>query len=300
MSAQNQDYSMIIKDFLAMTQTTDQSVALNYLQESNWNLIFAVNKFNSKNQSGAEFNHDQVPGEPEPVREEEKKGLFSCFRSLFSCKKKVAVDNTTPSTLGDSLIQTTHHEQSTEKKINEDDVFSFLPSKASSFEVFTSSLYRLIGVIIIYEKKDLGYIEHLINEILLSNEIQQRIKSNFVFYPILYDSEECQTVKGLLGINLIPLSFHYVFSPEEEIILCNDSLLVSTSGEKTTKELNKDLIEAESIKMIKKVRPVSSMTKVIESQNEEFKKLEQMEKIKQEEEKENLEKEIKIKKEEKS
>ena len=79
----------------------------------------------------------------------------------------------------------------------ENDLLKFLPFHANSLMEFNKTIKRKIGILFLYEEKDLETFNHLIDCLFKNKDILQLLETHYVSYSALIESHEAQTVNYL-------------------------------------------------------------------------------------------------------
>ena len=126
------DYETKIKNFMLMTETGDQDVAMKYLSSVNWDETAAVNKFYSRINQNIKNNN---------INNNSNNNNEGFFSSLFSPIF--------------SIFGSCFNNNKSEINIEDDKIFDLLPNKITDSTRFKQLINRRIGIIIFYDRKNI-------------------------------------------------------------------------------------------------------------------------------------------------
>jgi hypothetical protein len=214
---------MKIQNFLAMTETGNEEEAMKYLEEANWDETKAVNNFFNKstpimkpintnlindlnysqnsennmissdnnrlnsnliNQNSNNINNNNINNNDLTIKRVKKENIISKFLSgtlnflLDCCSERREVTKTE------------------EKKI-----FEYLPNINDDFFKFCQSLKRKIGILILYTKRTVPFLNNLISQICRSTINFNILKQDFIIYPLLASTNEGNRIQGIVSDN---------------------------------------------------------------------------------------------------
>ena len=206
------DYNSKILNFLAMTDTSDQELAVKYLESSDWDEVKAVNQFfnqinhntynnnaltndsiiqNNNNLNASQRSTNELITEnnnnPSNTRQNQnnknKKESF-IYKYLFKLPYNFILDCCT---------ENREVSRETEKKL-----FRVLPNLMDDFVEFCHLIKRKIGIIIFYNKNSLNFLNNLIMQLSRSTNCMNLMKNNFLIYPILANSRDGNKIQELI------------------------------------------------------------------------------------------------------
>ncbi len=192
------DYNTKISNFLAMTETGDQEIAMKYLEETNWDETKAVNNF---------FNKGKINSTPMTNNNltEKSNDFDNTITSANRLDKTlISLDNNIINELENnkrnknkkkSLIARCFMkplkfllncciEQREINKSEEKKIFQFLPNITDDFINFCQSIKRKIGIIIFYTGNNVQYLTNFIN-LLSRNTMMINLQKKFLYLSII-------------------------------------------------------------------------------------------------------------------
>ena len=208
------DYNSKILNFLAMTDTSDQELAVKYLESSDWDEVKAVNQFfnqinhntynnnaltndsiiqnnnnlnasqRSTNELITENNNNNNPSNIRPNQNNKSKKESFIYKYLFKLPYNFILDCCT---------ENREVSRETEKKL-----FRVLPNLMDDFVEFCHLIKRKIGIIIFYNKNSLNFLNNLIMQLSRSTNCMNLMKNNFLIYPILANSRDGNKIQELI------------------------------------------------------------------------------------------------------
>ena len=208
------DYNSKILNFLAMTDTSDQELAVKYLESSDWDEVKAVNQFfnqinhntynnnaltndsiiqnnnnlnasqRSTNELITENNNNNNPSNIRPNQNNKNKKESFIYKYLFKVPYNFILDCCT---------ENREVSRETEKKL-----FRVLPNLMDDFVEFCHLIKRKIGIIIFYNKNSLNFLNNLIMQLSRSTNCMNLMKNNFLIYPILANSRDGNKIQELI------------------------------------------------------------------------------------------------------
>ena len=208
------DYNSKILNFLAMTDTSDQELAVKYLESSDWDEVKAVNQFfnqinhntynnnaltndsiiqnnnilnasqRSTNELITENNNNNNPSNLRQNQNNKNKKESFIYKYLFKLPYNFILDCCT---------ENREVSRETEKKL-----FRVLPNLMDDFVEFCHLIKRKIGIIIFYNKNSLNFLNNLIMQLSRSTNCMNLMKDNFLIYPILANSRDGNKIQELI------------------------------------------------------------------------------------------------------
>ena len=210
------DYNTKILNFLTMTETGDQEVAIQYLSSVNWDETKAVNKFFSKIKPNSSRNNNnnnnsnnisnRISTDNDSIQNNNEEGIlgkfFSSICSLFN-----------------SCTSNNNREIDSEE---ENRIFQFLPNKVNDFIRFNNLINKYIGIIIFYNGKNISFLNRFITQICRNTMLINLLKEYFIFFPLLEKTEESEKTQNLININnLIYPAFVFCYKKSNDDLNLN-------------------------------------------------------------------------------
>ncbi len=209
------DYNTKISNFLAMTETGDQEIAMKYLEETNWDETKAVNNF---------FNKGKINSTPMTNNNltEKSNDFDNTITSANRLDKTlISLDNNIINELENnkrnknkkkSLIARCFMkplkfllncciEQREINKSEEKKIFQFLPNITDDFINFCQSIKRKIGIIIFYTGNNVPFLNNFISLICRSSISINILKQYFIIYPLLANTNEGYRIQDIISQN---------------------------------------------------------------------------------------------------
>ena len=230
------DYNSKILNFLAMTDTSDQELAVKYLESSDWDEVKAVNQFfnqinhntynnnaltndsiiqnnnilnasqRSTNELITENNNNNNPSNIRPNQNNKNKKESFIYKYLFKLPYNFILDCCT---------ENREVSRETEKKL-----FRVLPNLMDDFVEFCHLIKRKIGIIIFYNKNSLNFLNNLIMQLSRSTNCMNLMKNNFLIYPILANSRDGNKIQELIiddnNNEILSPSFIFCFKKQND------------------------------------------------------------------------------------
>ena len=203
------DYETKIKNFMLMTETGDEDVAMKYLSSVNWDETAAVNKFYSRINQNIKNNNINNNSN------NNNEGFFSClFSPIFSI-------------FGSCL-----NNNKSEINIEDDKIFDLLPNKITDSTRFKQQINRLIGIIIFYDRKNIQFLNNFISHISRNTTIMNLLKQNFIILPLLSTTEKAEFIqKSITDSYLINPSFIFCYNFPDNNFLNKKSVIYMLQSE---------------------------------------------------------------------
>ena len=210
------DYNTKILNFLTMTETGDQEVAIQYLSSVNWDETKAVNKFFSKIKPNSSRNNNnnnnsnnisnRISTDNDSIQNNNEEGIlgkfFSSICSLFN-----------------SCTYNNNREVDSEE---ENRIFQFLPNRVNDFIRFNNLINKYIGIIIFYNGKNISFLNRFITQICRNTMLINLLKEYFIFFPLLEKTEESEKTQNLININnLIYPAFVFCYKKSNDDLNLN-------------------------------------------------------------------------------
>ena len=199
------DYSSKISNFLAMTETQDEEIAMKYLEKNDWDETKAVNNFYNdidKNQINNELinendnninisnrtisdliNDNNINKNMEINNNKSKKEGF-IYKYFFKLPYQFILN---------CCLDNREVSKEDEKKL-----FRFLPNLMDDFLEFCHLIKKKVGIIIFYSGKNILFLKDLISHISRSTNSINLLKKYFVIYPILANTRESNKIQDLI------------------------------------------------------------------------------------------------------
>ena len=255
------DYETKIKNFMLMTETGDQDVAMKYLSSVNWDETAAVNKFYSRINQNLKNSNQNINSNNNSNNNNE-----GFFRSLFSPIFSI---------FGSCL-----NNNKSEINIEDDKIFDLLPNKITDSTRFKQLINRRIGIIIFYDRKNIQFLNNLISHISRNTTIMNLLRQNFIILPLLSTTEKAEYIqKTITDSYLINPSFIFCYNFPDNNFLNKKSVIYMLQSEniKLDDFLNAIYKSLEKIGMKKNYdKSYDNLTdgEILEKQREEIENLE--------------------------
>ena len=235
------DYNSKILNFMAMTETGDSEVATKYLESSNWDESIAVNKFYNKIQentsSSNKKNNKKNINENNIIIDSNDNKNFNeqlsinfvndysenlIDKNIENVPKKKVEENENENCLNKYIIipiLSIFNCCCKKEEINKEDntaIFQSLPN--SDFKQFNEIIKKKIGIIILYKKQNLEFLNRFINQIINNSMSLNLIKQKCVILPLLSSTNEGINIKSIISDNpLIYPVFAFCYNPSKTI-----------------------------------------------------------------------------------
>ena len=219
------NYEMKINNFLAMTETGDQEMAIKYLESENWDEIKAVNKFNENifnktpsNNNNLDYTQNTDNSMITSDRNNMNQNLINIPNSnnnndvndLRIKNKKESIFKKIINFPLNLLLDCCRREV---KRSEEKKIFHYLPNIYDDFYKFCQMLKRKIGIIIFYRGNNIPFLNNLISQICRSTMSFNILKQSFIIYPLLANTKEGNKTQDIVTDNpLIFPSFVFCFN----------------------------------------------------------------------------------------
>ena len=255
------DYETKIKNFMLMTETGDQEVAMKYLSSVNWDETAAVNKFYSRINQNLKNSNQNINSNNNNNNNNE--GFFSSLFSPFF-----------------SIFGSCLNNNKSEINIEDDKIFDLLPNKITDSTRFKQLINRRIGIIIFYDRKNIQFLNNLISHISRNTTIMNLLRQNFIILPLLSTTEKAEYIqKTITDSYLINPSFIFCYNFPDNNFLNKKSVIYMLQSEniKLDDFLNAIYKSLEKIGMKKNYdKSYDNLTdgEILEKQREEIENLE--------------------------
>ena len=206
------DYNSKILNFLAMTDTNDQEIALKYLESSDWDEEKAVNQFFSQININS-INTDELINDN--IIQNNDSNINESNRS----SNELIINNINQNNLSMNNADKNKKESfiykylfklpyqfildccSENREVSREDerkLFQILPNVMDDFVEFCHMIKRKIGIIIFYDKESINFLKNLIGQLSRSTNCLNLLKENFIIYPILANSRDGNKIQDLI------------------------------------------------------------------------------------------------------
>ena len=203
------DYETKIKNFMLMTETGDQDVAMKYLSSVNWDETAAVNKFYSRINQNIKNNN---------INNNSNNNNEGFFSSLFSPIF--------------SIFGSCFNNNKSEINIEDDKIFDLLPNKITDSTRFKQLINRRIGIIIFYDRKNIQFLNNFIGHISRNTTIMNLLRQNFIILPLLSTTEKAEFIqKTITDSYLINPSFIFCYNFPDNNFLNKKSVIYMLQSE---------------------------------------------------------------------
>ena len=234
------DYNSKILNFMAMTETGDQDIATKYLESSNWDESIAVNKFYNKiqeNTSSSNKNNNKkkikknnniidsidnnIINEPinNNIINDYSENLID--KNIENVQKKDIEENENENCLNKYIIFPILSAfnfcfKKGETNIEETTIFQSLPN--GDFKQLNEIIKKKIGIIILYKKQNLEFLNRFIIQIKNNSMSLNLIKQKCEIFPLLATTKEGINIKYIISDNpLIYPVFAFCYNPSKSI-----------------------------------------------------------------------------------
>ena len=310
------DYNTKIQNFLAMTETGNEEVAIKYLESSDWDETKAVNDFFNKsmetpNSTNINLNIDDnnivtsdnnrlnkgLINNPNNsiinniknnnelrIKTDKKENKLNIIKRYLLCPLRFLLD---------CCFEPREVRKSEERRI-----FKYLPNVKVDFMNFCGLLKQRIGIIIFYRGKNVPYLNDLIGQICRSTITVNILKKKFMIYPLLSNTEEGEKIQKIVSKQQLifpAFVFCYNSSKYQTYVLTENNIINILESEsinlmtfhstlvKMSEKLNNINISKNEIDKIDKSFGPLLDAEILSQQNFDMEKLEK-EAIKKEEE----------------
>ncbi len=226
------DYNSKILNFLAMTDTNNQEIAVKYLEKNDWDETKAVNKFlneneeninnndlinnneqnnnfNESNRSSNElFNYNNDDNNNElsnnNINNKKERFMYKYFIKLpYQFLLNCCSDNRAVS------------------KEEERKLFRILPNLMDDFIEFCHLIKRKIGIIVFYGEDNINFLKNLMGQLSRSTNCINLIKEYFIIFPIMANSRDGNKIQELIiddnnNNELLLPSFIFCFNKQND------------------------------------------------------------------------------------
>ena len=266
------DYNTKIQNFLAMTETGDEEVAIKYLQSSNWDETKAVNNFFNKSKITPNITNNNLITDDNNMITSDNNRLNK--ESIISNQNNNIISNNNI----DLKIKTNKKinkinlikkyilcpirylldccfEPREVRKSEERRIFHYLPNVQEDFMKFCELLNQRIGIIIFYKGNNVSYLNELISQICRSTITVNILKQNFMIYPLLSSTEEGEKLQKIVSEQqmIFPsFVFCYNSSKYHTYILTEYNVINILESE----AVNLNLFYSTLLEMSKKLNPI--------------------------------------------
>jgi hypothetical protein len=308
------DYNSKILNFLAMTDTSDQELAVKYLEKSNWDETEAVNKFLNNFNENSNNNNDLINNNTI------QNDIFNDInRSNNELITNIELNNNTNNNnqsnenflykyfikLPYQFLLNCCSENREVSKSEERKIFQILPNLMDDFLEFCHLIKRKIGIIVFYSEENLNFLKNIIGQLSRSTNCINLLKENFMIYPILANSRDGNKIQDLIiddnNNELLLPSFIFCFNRQNNRnsylnpILNKNHIIYTLEGESTEinsfylalkdlsdKYLNKNKNDINSINSLDKSFGLLTDGEILSQQKFEMEELERKAQIKEE------------------
>ena len=122
----------------------------------------------------------------------------------------------------------------------ENKIFELLPNKVKDISMFKQSLINKLGLIIIYNQRNIPFLKTFINRMIESEMILNSLKSKCIIFPLLGNSEEGLQIQNVISrIQMIHPIFAFCFNPSKNpiLLLQRKNIVYKLEGESITLDM---------------------------------------------------------------
>jgi hypothetical protein len=119
-------------------------------------------------------------------------------------------------------------------------IFDLLPNKVKDISIFKQSLKNKLGIIIIYNQRNILFLKSFINKMIENDVVLNSLKSKCIILPILGSSNEGLELQNIISNNqLIYPVFAFCFNPlkSPNILIQRKNIVYKLEGESTTLDM---------------------------------------------------------------
>ena len=260
------DYNIKIQNFLLMTDTGNQEIALEYLEAANWDETTAVNNFLKKSTPIDNSRNAELIDDSNISKNSENNMITSdsvrLNRNLINQNNDININIETNKknnkkrkqnflekcifTPINFLLECCTEKREVSKK-EEKKIFHYLPNINDDFFDFCQLLKKKIGIIIFYTSNNIDFLSDIINQICRSTMTFNLLKNNFIIYPILANTNEGSRLQNIVSDSkLIFPSFVFCYNSSKypsALLMKNHVLSILESEMITIKSFHNKLLE---------------------------------------------------------
>ena len=216
------DYQEKILNFLAMTETKDQIAASKYLEEANWDESLAVNNFYNKiDNSVNDMNNNNNIINDITKSSSTDRNLIDINKKNIKYDKDNSTNNRKQNIFKKIFIFSLNFlrkccsEKREVKKSEEQEIFKYLPNFTNDFFYFGEKIKQKCGIIILYTKNNIDFLNQIISQISRRTIISNILKKNFLFLPLLANTNEGYRLQNIISDKQLQFP---------SFIFCNNSM----------------------------------------------------------------------------
>ena len=272
----NIDYNAKVLNFLAMTETGDPDIATKYLESCDWDETKAVNKFYSNIKGNRPQNYNKINAKIN-INNSNNNNIINKENNMNNPNNNIIINkeinfNFQNNSLKEKLIEKNvnnkdiievNSDESNDclseyilkpimslccfccKKSDDDNqeekrIFDFLPNKVKDISLFKQSLKNKLGIIIIYNQRNILFLKSFINKMIENDVILNSLKSKCIILPILGNSNEGLELQNKISNNqLIYPVFAFCFNPSKSpnILIQRKNIVYKLEGESITLDM---------------------------------------------------------------
>ena len=225
------DYNSKILNFLAMTDTNNQEIAVKYLEKNDWDETKAVNKFLNENEENINNNDLINNNEQNNNFNESNRSTNELFNDNNDDNNNELsnnnINNKKESFMYKYFIKLPYQfllnccsDNREVSKEEERKLFRILPNLMDDFIEFCHLIKRKIGIIVFYGEDNINFLKNLMGQLSRSTNCINLIKEYFIIFPILANSRDGNKIQELIiddnNNELLLPSFIFCFNKQND------------------------------------------------------------------------------------
>ena len=226
------DYNSKILNFLAMTDTNNQEIAVKYLEKNDWDETKAVNKFLNENEENINNNDLINNNEQNNNFNESNRSSNELFNDNNDDNNNELsnnnINNKKESFMYKYFIKLPYQfllnccsDNREVSKEEERKLFRILPNLMDDFIEFCHLIKRKIGIIVFYGEDNINFLKNLMGQLSRSTNCINLIKEYFIIFPILANSRDGNKIQELIiddnnNNELLLPSFIFCFNKQND------------------------------------------------------------------------------------
>ena len=272
----NIDYNAKVLNFMAMTETGDPDIASKYLESCDWDETKAVNKFFSKIKGNKPQDYNKI-NEKISINNSSNNNIINKEINMNNPNNNIIINNEINFNFPNNTLKEKLIEKNVNKKeiieVNSDEsgdclseyilkpimslcclcckksdsdneeeknIFKLLPNNVNNLSVFKQSLINKLGLIIIYNQRNIPFLKSFINKIIENDMILNSLKSKCIIIPLLGDSNEGLQLQNTISNNqLIYPVFAFCSNPSKSsnLLIQRKNIVYKLEGESITLDM---------------------------------------------------------------
>ena len=226
------DYNSKILNFLAMTDTNNQEIAVKYLEKNDWDETKAVNKFLNENEENINNNdlinnneqnnnfNESNRSSNELINDNNDDNNNELSNNNINNKKESFMYKYFIKLPYQFLLNCCSDNREVSKE-EERKLFRILPNLMDDFIEFCHLIKRKIGIIVFYGEDNINFLKNLMGQLSRSTNCINLIKEYFIIFPILANSRDGNKIQELIiddnnNNELLLPSFIFCFNKQND------------------------------------------------------------------------------------